>query len=223
MGLLTTLSLLKRDKKLEIFCPVSVLRIVQAHIKHAKMKFSYELKLNGLKSEKSKKIFECPSYIVQTIPLKHSIFTNGFLIKEQPKKRKLLIDKLKDKKIDKIYYNKFTKGLNVIDEDGNEVSYLDVTKEGDNSKSYAYCSDTSFCESIIETIKGVDLLYCETTFLQRHQDKAISTFHSTTKDAGILAQKAEVKKLLIGHFSSRYDDIQEFFNETKEFFNDVML
>ena len=116
--------------------------------------------------EKSKKIFECPSYIVQTIPLKHSIFTNGFLIKEQPKKRKLLIDKLKDKKIDKIYYNKFTKGLNVIDENGNEVSYLDVTKDGDNSKSYAYCSDTSFCESIIDTIRGVDLLYCETTFLQ---------------------------------------------------------
>ncbi len=223
IGLITTLSLLKRDKVLKVFCPVPVLKIIQAHIKYAKLKLSYEIKFYGLKSDQSEIIYENKNYFIRTIPLKHSIYTNGFLIKEKLKKRKLLLDKAIENKINKIYFNKLTKGFNVINDDGIEINYLDVTVMGEKSKSFAYCSDTAYTESIIGLIKEVDLLYCESTFLEKHRDKAIITYHSTAKDAGTLALNAKVKKLIIGHFSSRYDNLDQFLSETKEIFKNVIL
>ena len=91
------------------------------------------------------------------------------------------------------------------------------------SKSFAYCSDTAYFDELADYIKCVDLLYCETTFLEKDKDKALSTLHSTTKDAANLANKAAVKQLLIGHFSSRYDDYSNFLKEVKVIFDNVIL
>lgn len=223
IGLITTLSLLRRDKDLEVYCPVSVLKIIQAHLKYANLKLSYNLKLKGLKSNSSEIIKDDSCYSIHTIPLTHSVYTNGFLIKEKKKRRKLLLDKAIENNINKIFFNKLTKGHNVINKDGVEINYLDVTSNGDKPKSYAYCSDTAYSESYLNLIKEVDLLYCETTFLEKHRDKASSTHHSTTKDAGLLASKANVKKLLIGHFSSRYDNYDDFLDEVKQIFKNVTL
>ena len=223
IGLIATLSLLKREKKLKIYCPTSVLKIIQAHIKFSKLNLSYDLQLIGLNSQNSENIYENLLFTIYTIPLKHSIYTNGFLIKEKTKKRKLILDKAVKNKINKIYFNKLKKGVNVKNEEGVEIDYRDVTEKGPNPKSYAYCSDTCFSENIVSLIKNVDLLYCESSFLERDRQKAVSTFHSTAKDAAKLALKANVGKLLIGHFSSRYDDYQEFLNESKEIFENVEL
>ena len=167
IGLISTLSLLKRDKKLTVFCPLSVFKIIQAHLKFSKMNLSYELDLKVLNNTSKINIFNNNHFSIEAFPLKHSIYTNGFLIREKEKKRKLILQKELDKNIDKIYFNKLTNRENVINNDGIEINYLDVTKEGDKSKAFAYCSDTAYFDELIKNIKGVDLLYCETTFLKK--------------------------------------------------------
>jgi ribonuclease Z len=223
IGLISTLSLLKRDKKLTVFCPLSVFKIIQAHLKFSKMNLSYELDLKVLNNTSKINIFNNNHFSIEAFPLKHSIYTNGFLIREKEKKRKLILQKALDKNIDKIYFNKLTNRENVINNDGIEINYLDVTKEGDKAKAFAYCSDTAYFDELIKNIKGVDLLYCETTFLKKDKDKATVTLHSTTIDAATLAKKGNVKKLLIGHFSSRYDDYNDFITEVATIFKNVII
>ncbi len=223
IGLISTLSLLKRDKKLTVFCPLSVFKIIQAHLKFSKMNLSYELDLKVLNNTSKINIFNNNHFSIEAFPLKHSIYTNGFLIREKEKKRKLILQKALDKNIDKIYFNKLTNRENVINNDGIEINYLDVTKEGDKEKAFAYCSDTAYFDELINNIKGVDLLYCETTFLKKDKDKATVTLHSTTIDAATLAKKGNVKKLLIGHFSSRYDDYNDFITEVATIFKNVII
>ena len=223
IGLISTLSLIKRKNKLKVFCPTSVLKIIQAHIKFSKMSLNYELDLISLNSQNEKNIYENPSFTIKTFPLKHSVYTNGFRIEEKKKRRKLLLDKALQYKIDKVYFNKLTKSENVFNSEGKEISYLEVTNEGPKPKSFAYCSDTAYFKELVNYITDVDLLYCETTFLEKDRDKALRTFHSTTIDAAKLAKKGRVKQLLIGHFSSRYDDYSMFFNEVFSIFENVII
>ena len=223
IGLISTLSLMRRDKKLTLFCPLSVHKIVQAHLKFSKMNLSYELEMKVLNNQSRINIFENNQFSIYAFPLKHSIYTNGFLIKEKEKKRKLILEKTLEKNIDKIYYNKLTKKENVINNDGVEIDYKDVTKPGEKPKAFAYCSDTAYFDELINYIKGVDLLYCETTFLEKDKDKAELTLHSTSTDAATLAKKGRVKKLLIGHFSSRYDDNNDFITEAASIFENVII
>ena len=223
IGLISTFSLMKRDKKLTLFCPLSVLKILQAHLKFSNMNLSYELEMKVLNNHTIIKILENNQFSIYAFPLKHSIYTNGFLIREKEKKRKLILEKALEKNIDKIYYNKLTKKENVINNDGIEINYIDVTKPGKKPKALAYCTDTAYFEELINYIKGVDLLYCETTFLKKDKDKAAITLHSTTLDAAKLAKKGRVKKLLIGHFSSRYDDNNDFITEVATIFENVII
>ena len=223
IGLISTFSLLKRDKKLIIFCPLSVFKIIRAHIKFSKMTLSYELDLRVLNNETKINIFQNDFFYIDAFPLKHSIYTNGFIISEKKKKRKLILQKALENNIEKIYFNNLTNRKNVVNKDGVEINYRDVTKEGDKPKKFAYCSDTAYFEDLVKNINGVDLLYCETTFLKRDQDKAKITLHSTTADAAILAKKGKVKRLLIGHFSSRYDDFNEFAEEVRTIFENVII
>ena len=223
IGLISTLSLIKRKNKLKVFCPTSVLKIIQAHIKFSRMSLNYELDLISLNSQNEKNIYENPSFTIKTFPLKHSVYTNGFRIEEKKKRRKLLLDKALQYKIDKVYFNKLTKSENVFNSEGKEISYLEVTNEGPKPKSFAYCSDTAYFKELVNYIIDVDLLYCETTFLEKDRDKALRTFHSTTIDAAKLAKKGRVKQLLIGHFSSRYDDYSMFFNEVFSIFENVII
>ena len=121
IGLISTLSLMKRDKKLTLFCPLSVLKIVQAHLKFSKMNLSYELEMKVLNNQSKIKILDYNQFSIYAFPLKHSVYTNGFLIREKEKKRKLILDKALENNIDKIYFNKLTKRENVINNDGVEI------------------------------------------------------------------------------------------------------
>ena len=107
IGLISTLSLIKRKNKLKVFCPTSVLKIIQAHIKFSKMSLNYELDLISLNSQNEKNIYENPSFTIKTFPLKHSVYTNGFRIEEKRKRRKLLLDKALQYKIDKVYFTDY--------------------------------------------------------------------------------------------------------------------
>lgn len=223
IGLISTYSLLRRKNKLTVFCPRVVSEIVNTQMKISSMFLSYELEIIELNSNDSEKIYESNDFSVSTIPLKHSIYCNGFLFQEKNNKRKLNIDLAMKLNINKIYYNKLTKGENVINENGDEINYRKVTSKGLKNKSYAYCSDTTYYTSIIKKISHVDLLYHESTFLEKDREKAKLTMHSTAMDAAKIARDAQVNKLIIGHFSSRYENLDLFVNEVKQIFQNVEL
>ena len=223
IGLISTYSLLRRKNKLTVFCPRVVSEIVNTQMKISSMFLSYELEIIELNSNDSEKIYESNDFSISTIPLKHSIYCNGFLFQEKNNKRKLNIDLATKLNINKIYYNKLTKGENVFNENGDEINYREVTSKGSKNKSYAYCSDTTYYPSIIEKISHVDLLYHESTFLEKDREKAKLTMHSTAMDAAKIARDAQVNKLIIGHFSSRYENLDLFVNEVKQIFQNVEL
>ena len=223
IGLISTYSLLRRKNKLTVFCPRVVSEIINTQMKISSMFLSYELEIIELNSNDSEKIYESNDFSVSTIPLKHSIYCNGFLIQEKNNKRKLNVDLATKLNINKVYYNKLTKGENVFNEKGDEINYREVTSKGLKNKSYAYCSDTTYYTSIIEKISHVDLLYHESTFLEKDKEKAKLTMHSTAIDAAKIARDARVNKLIIGHFSSRYENLDLFISEVKQIFQNVEL
>lgn len=222
IGLISTYSLLRRKNKLTLFCPKVVSEIINSQMKISSIFLSYELEIITLNSKDSEKIYESNDFIIVTIPLKHSIYCNGFLISEKNNKRKLNLDLAKKLNIDKVYYNKLTKGENVFNEMGEEIDFRDVTSTVLN-RSYAYCTDTIYFPNIIEKITHIDLLYHESTFLEKDKRKAKLTMHSTAMDAAKIASKAQVNKLLIGHFSSRYENLDLFIKEVKQKFQNVEL
>lgn len=223
IGLISTYSLLRRKNKLTVFCPRVVSETVNTQMKISSMFLSYELEIIELNSNDSEIIYESNDFSISTIPLKHSIYCNGFLFREKNNKRKLNIDLAMKLNINKIYYNKLTKGENVFNENGDEINYREVTSKGSKNKSYAYCSDTTYYTSIIEKISHVDLLYHESTFLEKDREKAKLTMHSTAMDAAKIARDAQANKLIIGHFSSRYENLDLFVNEVKQIFQNVEL
>ena len=223
IGLISTYSLLRRKNKLTVFCPRVVSETVNTQMKISSMFLSYELEIIELNSNDSEIIYESNDFSISTIPLKHSIYCNGFLFREKNNKRKLNIDLAMKLNINKIYFNKLTKGENVFNENGDEINYREVTSKGLKNKSYAYCSDTTYYTSIIEKISHVDLLYHESTFLEKDREKAKLTMHSTAMDAAKIARDAQVNKLIIGHFSSRYENLDLFVNEVKQIFQNVEL
>ena len=223
IGLISTYSLLRRKNKLKLFCPRVVSEIINAQMKISSMFLSYELEIIELNSKKSETIYESNDFSIFTIPLRHSIYSNGFLFQEKNNKRKLNLDLAQKLNINKVYYNKLTQGENVFNEKGEEIDFREVTSEGLKNKSYAFCSDTTYFPNIIKKISNVDLLYHESTFLEKDREKAKLTGHSTAKDAAKIARDAKVDKLIIGHFSSRYENLDLFVNEVKQIFQNVEL
>ena len=223
IGLISTYSLLRRKNKLKLFCPRVVSEIINAQMKISSMFLSYELEIIELNSKKSVKIYESNDFSIFTIPLKHSIYSNGFLFQEKNNKRKLNLDLAQKFNINKVYYKKLTQGENVFNEKGEEIDFREVTSEGIKNKLYAFCSDTTYFPNIIKKISHANLLYHESTFLEKDREKAKLTWHSTAKDAAKIARDAKVDKLIIGHFSSRYENLDLFINEVKQIFQNVEL
>ena len=223
IGLISTYSLLRRKNKLKLFCPRVVSDIINAQMKISSMFLSYELEIIELNSKKSVKIYESNDFSIFTIPLKHSIYSNGFLFQEKNNKRKLNLDLAQKFNINKVYYKKLTQGENVFNEKGEEIDFREVTSEGIKNKLYAFCSDTTYFPNIIKKISHANLLYHESTFLEKDREKAKLTWHSTAKDAAKIARDAKVDKLIIGHFSSRYENLDLFINEVKQIFQNVEL
>jgi ribonuclease Z len=160
---------------------------------------------------------------IKTFPLKHRIDCTGFLLTKKKSKRKILADKLPEN-FPATFYKMLQEGHDVVDEFSG-VTYIndEYTTEGCPEKRLAYCSDTIYDETIVDYIKNVDLLYHEATFLAEHAERAKLTFHTTAAQAASIAQKANVKRLLIGHFSSRYKTIEDFLTEARAVFSDTTL
>ena len=223
IGLISTFNLLTRDTDLHIYGPKGLKEIITIQIKLAKSWTNYKIIFHELCSSSSVLIFEDEKVSVHTIPLDHRIYTNGFIIKEKSFNRKLNINKAESLNIDKAYFRKLKQGEDVVNDKGEIISNKLVTLPGHSPLSYAFCSDTAYCESIIPIIFDVDVLYHESTFLEEHEYLCTKTKHSTAKQAATIALKANAKQLILGHYSTRYGGLEGFKNEASTIFKDVVL
>ncbi len=223
VGLISTFRLLTRETELHIHCPKGLKEVITLQMKLADSWTNYPLYFHELTSDASELIFEDEKVEVWTIPLDHRIYTNGFLFKEKVGERHLNMPAVIEANIDIAYYNKLKQGHDVLNNDGVLIDHKKVTSAPNPPKSYAFCSDTAYKESIVPIIKDVDVLYHESTFLEKHAHLAPKTKHSTAKEAATIAKMANVKMLILGHYSTRYDDLNEFKQEAETIFKPVKL
>ena len=172
----------------------------------------------SLDGKESKLLFEDKLIEIHTFPLKHGIPTNGFLIKEKMKERKLLPEMIKGTGLKLEHLPKLKKGESVTDAHGKVYDYRDFTLPPKAGFSYAFCSDTAYWETIVPFIQYVSVLYHEATFSEKDRERAKAMNHSTASQAAKIAKMAGVGKLFLGHLSARYDDTLLHLTESQEIF-----
>lgn len=223
VGLISTFRLLNRESELHVYGPKGIKEIITLQLKLSNSWTNYPLYFHELTSKEPQMLFEDERLSVETIPLDHRIYTNGFLFKEKPGDRKLLVNKAREYHIDVSLFNSLKKGKDVTSETGELIPNKLVTTNPVPPKSYAYCSDTAFYPQILPQIKGTTILYHESTFLEDRANLAAPTKHSTAKQAATIAKEANVEKLILGHYSTRYSDLNLFKEEANEIFPHVEL
>ena len=222
-GLILTFNLLGREKPLNIYGPKGIKKIIVSLLKIGNTWTNYKLNFTELKNPKSEIIYDKNDISITTIPLYHGIYTNGFLFRKKTSVHKLMVDKAQSYGIDKTQFAGIKLGKDGIKTDGSIIKNIKLVEPLNPDLTYAYCGDTLFNEKIIEQTKGCNLLYHESTFLKKHENFAKKTFHSTAEQAALIAKKSNVKKLILGHFSTRYKDLDLFIKESKTIFPNVDL
>lgn len=221
VGLISTFMLLNRENDLHVYGPKGIKEIILLQLKYSGSYTSYNLYFHELESTESVTIFEDDDVAVKTIPLQHRIYTNGYLFEEKNTQRKPNIENIEAYNIDKVYYNKIKNGGDITLENGTIISNSELSFPPAPNKSYAFCSDTIYNENIIPIIENVDTLYHESTFLETESHLAEKTMHSTAIQAATIAKKANVKKLILGHFSTRYGNIELFKEQAQNVFENT--
>ena len=223
IGLISTFRLLGREAELHIYGPKGIKEIITLQLKYAKSWTDYPLCFHELDASDSVVLFEDDKIKVSTIPLDHRVYTNGFLFEEKKGLRKINVEATKTFGVEVCDMENLKAGKDFVDSTGKLISNSSLTFDPEPSKSYAFCSDTAYKEDIVSIINNVTFLYHESTFLKNHFDLAHKTKHSTAEQAGKIAAMANAKGLILGHFSSRYGDLNSFLDEAKGFFENVHL
>jgi ribonuclease Z len=223
IGLISTFALLGRTTDLHIYGPKGVKEIIDLQLKLSNSWTNYQLFFHELESKESETIYEDEKVTVKTIPLKHRVYTNGFLFQEKTGERRLDMNAVQDFEIDSCYYQNIKNGKDITLEDGRVIENHKLTYDPIPALSYAFCSDTKYNEDIIPVIDNVSVLYHESTFLDSEEALASKTMHSTAKEAARIALKANAKQLILGHYSTRYDSIDLFKSEAETIFKEVLL
>ncbi len=221
VGLLSTMHLLGRDSGITIYGPIGLEEIIKSQLEIAGARLDFGLTFVPLDGKTPGLLFEDKLIEIHTFPLKHRIPTNGFIIKEKQKEYSLLGDAFKADGLSITFIPKFKNGENVIDENGETHYFEEYTIPSPPTRSYAFCSDTAYLETVIPHIENVNLLYHEATFTEIHRARAKATFHSTAMDAAKIAVKANAKKLILGHLSARFENGNEHTAEAKTIFENV--
>jgi ribonuclease Z len=221
IGLISTLAMLNRKENLYIFAHADLEKILQPQIDNFCQDIPFQVIFNPINPRKQAVIFEDKSIKVSTIPLKHGIQCCGFLFEEKEKEKHLIKDKIEFYNIPVSKLHLIKKGADFVSANGEVIANNQLTNEPEAPKKFAYCSDTLPLEKIIPYIKGVDALFHEATFSEKEKSRAKETFHSTTKQAATIALKAEVKNLIIGHYSARYGSTDKLVEETKAVFENT--
>ena len=218
IGLISTFGLLGRTAPLHIYADAMLESIMKPQLDFYCKDIKYPLFFHSIDAKKQCVIYEDNTITVETLPLNHRMPCCGFLFKEKPKRRHLMGDVANFYNIPIYQRQSIKDGADFVTAEGVVIPNSKLTKDADPSRSYAYCSDTRPCPDICKHLKNVDLLYHEATFAESEKERAKITHHTTAKEAAEIALKGEVKKLIIGHYSSRYDDETRLLAEACEIF-----
>jgi len=223
IGLLSTMHLNGRIKPLHIYGPKAIKEILELQFKYSDTTLKYELIYFEIDPTQSAVIFENNDVTVETIILNHRIPCTGFKFTEKKRLRKLLIDKLEAQNVPVELYPLLKRGVDLELPNGDVILNADYTTDSAQPRAYAYCSDTIYDETYFETIKNCDTLYHEATFLHEMLERAKETHHTTALQAAQVATIVGAKKLLIGHFSSRYKTLGTLLDEARSVFENTEL
>jgi ribonuclease Z len=222
-GLLSSMSMDQRSKPLYIVGPSSLESLVKAHINQGGYQMSYAIEFihtDGVKEKVT--LLEQGGLKLESFPLQHRIPCWGYRFTYHKQTYHLKLDKIKLLGIPQSAWSQIGKGMDYADDTMNYMN-AELTDKEEQWKSYAYCSDTAYFDELVNYIRGVDLLYHEATFLEAKSIRASETFHATANQAATIALKGQVRDLLIGHFSSRYDELDEFLIEAKQVFESTQI
>lgn len=224
IGLISTFTLLNRNKTLTIYGPKGIKEVITLQLKLSNSWTQYPLHFCELSNTETEIIFEDDAVIVKTIPLKHRIYANGFLFLEKIGERKLNIETIKKyREIEICDYQNLKNGKDFKCQSGEILKNNLLTFDPPKPLSYAYCSDTRYSINIIPQINNVTCLYHESTFLTDKEILAEKTGHATAAQAATIAKMANVKLLILGHFSSRYKNTDDFKTEAIAIFENTEL
>lgn len=224
IGLISTLGLLGRERELHIFGPKDIKKMTLMQLKITQSHAKFPIQFHELSSKESEVILDDDKVTVKTIPLKHRIYTNGYLFIEKEKPKNLHIDNIKNyPEIDRADYLNIKAGKDIVLPSGEVVPNSELTLPPKKPLCFAFCSDTAYKPNIVPLLRNVDLLYHEATFLDDRKDLAKKTMHATTKQAATIAKDANVKQLILGHYSGRYKNISEFKEEAQSVFTNSHL
>ena len=219
IGLISTMVLLGREKELHIYSHPDLQKFISAQLNFLYPgAIPFWIVYHPLNYKGEQLIYEDTKVKIFSFPLFHRIPTCGFRFEEKPALPNLNKQKLEEYKIPISERQRIKEGGDFITSDGKLILHSELTTYRFKARSFAFCSDTRFDESYIESVRNVDLLYHEATFADDNQELARTTFHSTGKDAATVALRAEVGKLLIGHFSARYKDNSPILEEALKVF-----
>lgn len=221
IGLITSMSLLGRTQPLNIYGPTALEQIINLQLSVANTTLSFPLYFYSLTEEKV--IFDNNKITIECFRVQHRIECWGFLFNEKKKPRKVDADRAKSHEIPEAYFGKLQQGEDYVTKRGTIIPNAEVTVAATKAKRYAYCADTIFDKDLVPKIKEVDVLYHEATYLKDLEERAASRYHSTTHQAATIAKLGDVKKLIIGHFSSKYETVDDFLKEAKEVFENTEM
>lgn len=217
-GLISTMHLLGRDKGLTVIGPEGLEHVIRSQLEIGHSRLNFEISFIELPKNATQIVFEDKLITIKTFPLNHRIQTQAYVIEEKEFDLNIRKDLVERHQIPLSVIHQLKQRKDVTDSDGKFWKYKDFTMPPIKNLSYAFCSDTKYDEKILESIKGVTLLYHEATFIDVDQGKAKLTFHSTAKDAATIASKAGVKKLIMGHMSARYQNEKQHVKEARDIF-----
>ena len=224
IGLINTFSLLKRTQKLHLFCHLPLQEIIEVQLKNTGATLSYEIEYHFL-PKKNDIIFENKHLSVEAFPLSHRIECCGFIFKEKCGDKKIIKSQIDKYNVPIKSIKSIQQGEDFINAKGEIIANSLLTCPPPPSRSYAYISDSCYLETIIPFITNANCIYHESTFKNEDAQRAIDTFHSTASQAATIAKLANVKKLLLGHFSAKYktEQLNELLNQAKEIFTESYL
>ena len=224
LPLLTTMHLLDRHKDLHIYAPAELEQNISSNLKLSHSHLRFKVIFHSLNMKKPTLIYDDTRVKVTSFPLKHSLPCCGFLFEEKDRPRKLIKEKLAQYGIAGPEVKKIQQGKDWETADGKQISNHILTTDPPPPLSYAYCSDTAPVNKLAELLRtSPDLLYHEATFMDEHKARAAQTKHSTARQAGVVAKSVGAGYLLVGHFSTRYDDLEELRKEAQQEFANTYL
>lgn len=223
IGLISTFGMLERTADLHIHCHPELEKLLMPQLDFFCKGMSYQVIFHPFNPGEQTIIYDDRSVSVETIPLRHRIPTCGFLFKEKPTPNHILREMIDFYKIPTYMINRIKNGEDYTTEEGVVIPNSRLTTPSSPPRSYAYCSDTMYLPRIVPQIQGVDLLFHEATFANTELARAKQTMHSTAQQAAQIAQAAQVKKLMIGHFSARYEDENALLKEASSIFPQTIL